>query len=171
MKAGFWKWSLEVYGQNTVSQKLIQLQDTLDLNVNIVLWCMWTATQFNEMPEIVLRKAIASTQPWNNEVTTSLRKARRHMKNAPDEGGDLIKAVKRAELLSERIEQEKLQHFAQNNLSYCRVIDPISQARNHLAHYLRLTGVTQKTGYSAALIEALLTAIFTPERSVNKVSK
>ncbi len=120
----FWHWSEDVYAQKGVSALLLQMQDDFGLNVNLLLWSIWTAQHYGEAPKPVIKEAGATIDAWNTDVCQNLRRARRALKTPPkaadnDLAQALRKKVKKAELDAEEIEQKILQtiakqHFKEN---------------------------------------------------------
>lgn len=112
---GFWDWSNGVYRLAGVADRLIALQDAHRLDVNLVLWCVWTGLTRGAAKPKAVRKALAASEDWNSQVVKPLRAARKALKSAPDEadGADALKKkVKEAELDAERIEQSLLESLA-----------------------------------------------------------
>lgn len=83
MIADFWSWSLAAYRREGVEAALLELQDRYDLSVNILLWCIWCAQDFAELPDIAIRKAADLSEQWTRAVTGPLRTARRALKTPP----------------------------------------------------------------------------------------
>jgi len=156
----FWRWSLKTYEYDGVSEKLILLQDQFDLNVNILLWTSWCATSFNSIPEFALRQAIEATQPWNEQVTTSIRTARIHSKKINTQPPEFYDILKKAELLAEKFEQDCLENLATKFLTCTNNPSPHKVARSNITRYLTLTNISRKPGFSVELIESLLGSIF-----------
>jgi uncharacterized protein (TIGR02444 family) len=161
----FWDWSLDHYGREGVSSLLLRLQDEFGFNVNIALWCCWCGEQFETMQDIVLRKAIDEMSRWNDNVTSNLRAARRHIKadsHADDAERDVLrKQIMDAELAAEHIEQATLQKLAETALTKAKEVqDRSARARRNLASYAALMGAASKKGFTVSLLETLIGNIF-----------
>lgn len=161
----FWSWSLSHYGRDGVSSLLLQLQDDFGFNVNIALWCCWCGEDYESMQEIVLRKAIDETLRWNENVTSNLRAARRHIKaesvQDDSERESLRTRIMDAELAAEHIEQTSLQKLAEKALTKANnEANRAARARRNLASYAALLGAASKKGFTVSLLESLIGNIF-----------
>ncbi len=163
----FWTWSTSAYERRGVAAALLRLQDDAGLNVNILLWCLWCAQRYGEIPDLVIRKAADITAHWSADVTESLRRARRALKSPPaqadaDAAKALRKTLKKAELDAEEIEQAMLERLAADQLA---APDELSEdeskacARRNLASYAALAGAASREGFSVELLDALVTAM------------
>lgn len=162
MSAAFWDWSIEAYAQDGVAPDLIDLQDRFALNVNVLLWCVWCAARFAEIPELVLRKAADLSVHWTRDVTAPLRAARRALKAPPRQvsGADadaLRDQVQATELRAEKIEQEMLVTLAEESLHRVDTIaDAATRARRNLARYVSLSGAPRQPGFSMLPLDRLV---------------
>lgn len=164
MSAAFWDWSLKTYDQLDVARRLLALQDQLGLNVNILLWCCWSASRRLEVSELALRKAVDIASQWTGNVAGPLRAARTALKTPPAEAeaepvAALRRAVKDAELEAERIEQAMLARIE---------VEPSDEeapmlSRRALARYAGLAGAVRRPGFSTLLIDDLVRAVFRAE--------
>lgn len=161
----FWNWSLDRYRREGVEDLTLRLQDAFGFNVNIVLWCCWCGENYRDAPALVLRKAIDDLNRWNAHVTGPLRSARRYLKREPglsDTGETLRAEIKKLELVSEKIEQTRLQHLAARELSP-KPGDGAARARRNLAAYAGLIGAAHKKDFTTSLLENLIALIFAPQ--------
>ena len=165
MTSSFWDWSLEHYQQKAVSSTLLKLQDDAGLNVNLLLWCLWCARDYEQIPELVLRKAHDLTSRWSADLAISLRQVRRALKSPPkqadaDKAKALREVIKKAELSAEEIEQLMLENLAEENLK--PVGDTVGyeqRARRNLVSYATLAGASRSVGFSVGLLESLVESI------------
>jgi len=108
----FWQFSLSIYGQADVAEECLALQETIGIDVNVLLFCAWLGTR-----GIVLRKediaaASETVEAWSKNVVRPLRGVRQRMKGLyNNEFADLRERVKALELEAEQVEQAIL--FAQ----------------------------------------------------------
>ena len=160
MTADFWTWSLSTYRHRDVQETTIKLQDDFDLNVNIILWCCWCASAYQELPEFALRKAIEETSKWTNSITAPIRGARRASKEQVKDNRALYEALKNVELMAEEVEQKALEEIAIDHLAPSGHETPMSMARRNLSRYVSFAGAARRPGFSVELIERLLIAIF-----------
>lgn len=162
----FWQWSLDHYAKDGVSTALLRLQDDINLNVNILLWCIWSARDYEEIPDLAMRKAHDLTTSWSSGIAQGLRQVRRALKTPPrqvdaEKAGALRKAVKKAELDAEEIEQNMLEKLAADALSISA--SPTaheSRARRNLVQYAALAGAAKHPNFGTHLLENLITSIF-----------
>jgi len=107
----FWDYSLHLYGLPGVEEACLVLQDEFDLDVNIVLLCLWTGTEgpgqltATEMTECISRGGL-----WQREVVQRLRYIRRTLKQdglgATTELVDIFRPrAQRLELEAEHVQQ------------------------------------------------------------------
>ena len=77
----FWDYSLHLYGQPGVEDACLTLQDEFDLDVNIVLFCLWTGSEGpGQLTTAELAECIARGGQWQREVVQRLRYIRRTLK-------------------------------------------------------------------------------------------
>lgn len=117
-KSEFWDFTLAIYGKEGVSPAVIALQDRHGLDVDILLFCCWTAsTSRGALDAGTIAKARGVADPWQAEVVNALRKIRRRVKDGfagtpaglPDA---LRKDILGREIDAERIEQMMLEAVA-----------------------------------------------------------
>jgi uncharacterized protein (TIGR02444 family) len=164
----FWDWSLKTYERDGVAAQLLALQDRLGLNVNILLWCCWSAERGQDVAEPALRRAMDLTAQWSSEVTGRLRAARRALKSPsaqPD--APLFAALKagiaEAELKAERVEQLMLAKIA--DALRPRRADAYGLCRRALSRYAKLAGAVERKGFSTLLLDDLARAVFPRARA------
>ncbi len=108
----FWDYSLEVYRREAVSKACLALQDRLQLDVNLLLFCCWTGDHGHQMSEEQVRRCLAATGEWQREILAPLRGLRQRLKGdleVPAERRQSLRAKLRdLELDAERIEQDVL---------------------------------------------------------------
>jgi uncharacterized protein (TIGR02444 family) len=101
-----WDFACALYRRPKVAPLCLCLQDDYSLNVNLVLWCVWLATQGLQLTEARLQQAQQLIAEWDSRYTQQLRRLRRQLKiEAPV--FDLLEAelytqIKCAELLTEQ---------------------------------------------------------------------
>jgi uncharacterized protein (TIGR02444 family) len=109
----FWKFSLATYARPGVSEACLELQETAGVDVNVLLFLLWLATNRRRVDAQDVSAIVKLVEPWRRDVVGPLRLARRASKDCPpgfDAGAvaSLRLAVKRAELEAERLQQEAL---------------------------------------------------------------
>ena len=79
-----WDFVLGYYRQPGVSEAAIGLQDTLGLDVNMVLFLMWLAAQKRSLSVADIKSVGEKSRPWQHSVVVPIRAIRRLLKeNAP----------------------------------------------------------------------------------------
>lgn len=108
----FWDYSLEVYQREAVAKACLALQDRLQLDVNLLLFCCWTGEHGHQLSEEQVRRCLAATAEWQHEILAPLRGLRRRLKGeleVPAERRQALRArLRDLELDAERIEQDLL---------------------------------------------------------------
>ncbi len=128
------------------------------MNVNLVLWCLWSAQGFAEPDTATLRRAIEIAGQWEGAVVAPLRQVRRRLKAGFDGAGvdQLREDVKALELRAEREVQSMLEALAQKQLTPANCGDRSGRARRSLASYARTSGAARSAGFSISLLEDLI---------------
>lgn len=75
-----WNYSTQIYQLAGVESSCLNLQNTFDTDVNILLYCCWLAEQGIELGTQDIPQLIAATQPWQTSMIQPLREARKMMK-------------------------------------------------------------------------------------------
>ena len=105
-----WHYSLSLYAHEEVKQLCIRLQDCYGINVNIVLWCCWYASELGQFNQEFLDTILADNEPWNTQVTCQLRQARQWLRN--NHQNELVQPFRQQlvqlEITSEAFQQEQL---------------------------------------------------------------
>ncbi|MEE8435964.1 MAG: TIGR02444 family protein [bacterium] len=107
----FWNFSLAVYNRPGVPEACLRLQDECGADVNLVLFILWQACEGREMTPRGVAEIEAAVGDWPAEVVRPLREVRRWLKKNPladDRSGALRDEVKKLELDSERLQQERM---------------------------------------------------------------
>jgi uncharacterized protein (TIGR02444 family) len=77
----FWDYSLQLYASPGVEEACLVLQDEFDLDVNIVLFCLWSGTEGpGQLTAAEITECIARGGRWQREVVRRLRYIRRTLK-------------------------------------------------------------------------------------------
>lgn len=109
--AEFWQFSLSVYAQPGVPAACLELQETQDTDVNILLFCCWMARRGLPLSEQKCKDVMQITQSWRLDVVRPIRAIRRHV-GALDRSDILVgkayETLKTCELRLEQIQQTML---------------------------------------------------------------
>jgi uncharacterized protein (TIGR02444 family) len=113
----FWKFSLGYYRGAGVSEACLELQDRCGVDVNVVLFLLWMASQERVVPPDQVKRLADKVRPWQTDVIGPIRSLRRMLKSdAPllDKGAaELFRTrIKALELESERLQQEAMYALA-----------------------------------------------------------
>ncbi len=80
--ARFWNHSVALYGKAGVEAACLALQDDCGLDVNILLFCCWTAAEgAPALGEDRLARAIDAQRSWRQRAIAPLRAVRRDLKS------------------------------------------------------------------------------------------
>jgi uncharacterized protein (TIGR02444 family) len=113
----FWTFSLGYYRGAGVSEACLELQDNCGVDVNVVLFLLWMATQKRRLAADQIKLVADKVRPWQADVIGPIRALRRMLKtDAPllDKGSaELFRTrIKAIELESERLQQEAMYAMA-----------------------------------------------------------
>jgi uncharacterized protein (TIGR02444 family) len=84
--------AITVYRQPEVADACLTLQESMGLDVPILLYCAWFGCFYGEMKEAVLFQAIEVSTSYANSVVKPLRHTRRWMKDATQSRSGLLTA-------------------------------------------------------------------------------
>jgi len=111
---GVWDFSLSIYGEPEVEQACLLMQDKLDVDINLLLTCLWMAVSgrgrlsLEELDDLEAQVAF-----WRDEIIIPLRQVRKRLKDVSRIGGQIHKSLKKAvsscELDAEQVEQQMLE--------------------------------------------------------------
>ncbi len=109
----FWTFSLSLYRSAGVPAACIALQDGQGVDVNLLLFGLWLASEGRAISAHDLAAADAQVADWRNEAVIPLRGVRRLLREPPAiVAGDAVAVlrdrVKAVELEAERLQQEAL---------------------------------------------------------------
>jgi uncharacterized protein (TIGR02444 family) len=109
----FWTFSLGYYRGAGVSEACLELQDNCGVDVNVVLFLLWQASQKRHVASADVKALADKVRPWQVEVIGPIRALRRKLKSdAPllDKGSaELFRTkIKAIELESERLQQDAM---------------------------------------------------------------
>ncbi len=165
----FWSYSTAIYPD--ISQECLFLQDTHNLDVNIVLFCCWVGRLGKILGVRKLTKIQEIVAPMRHNVTSPLRGVRGYLKgnNSIPDAKTLMQNILKIELEAERSEQTLIVYTAETlgilessdefNYSNCTLIN--------LQSYFELTN-TQIDGATLNALLGLMIGVFpsTPKEIV-----
>jgi uncharacterized protein (TIGR02444 family) len=155
----FWTFSLSFYRQAGVSEACLELQDRFGVDVNIVLFLLWSATLRRRLEVGEIRALADRVRAWQNDVVVPIRNLRRFLKTPPpllDEGtAELFRTkIKAVELESERLQQEAMSALALS-LHYEPADTVEEAARTNVANYQSAIGLQ----FAIPAVETLVNAL------------
>ncbi|CAN0405638.1 unnamed protein product, partial [Phaeothamnion confervicola] len=112
-----WQFSLAFYARPTVADACLQLQDSAGVDVNLLLYLLFIATQNRQVDCNDVARLDALVKTWREQAVLPLRTLRRRLKTGieplPAASTDVLRsAIKRSELEAEHIEQDLLEQLA-----------------------------------------------------------
>ena len=170
MPAGgaFWHFSLAVYRREGVEEACLGLQDDVGLDVNLLLFCLWTGSRGQSLEAGTLAGLTASTGLWQAEVVAPLRRVRRWLKTQATIDGPAAEALRQA-IKSSELEAEALEHqLLESQLSSpVKEPSPEAAAANLLA-YLVAKSITIDDRIKQHFIKLLSSSFENiPEEKIN----
>jgi uncharacterized protein (TIGR02444 family) len=108
----FWRFSLDVYAAPGVEAECLALQETHDIDVNLLLFCAWAGAEKRQRVAAAdLEGLDEAVRTWRETVVKPLRSVRRAIKALVQRDPalhELRKRIAADELEAERIEQATL---------------------------------------------------------------
>lgn len=153
----FWQFSLRFYRLPKVAEACLVLQDRAGVDVNLLLYLLWVATQFRRLTAADVAALEARIAPWRQAAVIPLRNIRRALKSPPAlpaaaEAEAFRNRIKAVELEAERLQQEAMFGLP---LPGAQAPDRAGAAAANVAAYAAMLGVTFLPG----AVETLLAAI------------
>ena len=113
----FWDFSVRTYRQRGVADACIALQDERGVDVNLLLFCLWTGATRGPFDDQIFESALTFSRLWSDNVVAALRDVRRWMKVdgcsdtivATDRCMSLRDEVKQVEFKAERLQEDTLE--------------------------------------------------------------
>ncbi len=162
----FWDFSLEVYMTEGVSAACLTLQEALHVDVNVVMFCLWTgASGRGAMTAAEIATLVDTVETWHERVVKGLRAVRQLMKGglppAPTELSEpLRRRIAKSEVDSEHVEQLMLAAAVQRTADPARpAAQRAADAAANVAGYLRAIGARADADH-ATTVAAILKVAF-----------
>jgi uncharacterized protein (TIGR02444 family) len=154
----FWRFSLKFYGQTGVSDACIALQDGSGVDVNLLLFLFWLASERQALAADEVKKLDATIKSWREFTIIPIRDTRRKLKGAktfvdPAKQEALRDKVKAVELEAEKLQQEALYAFTQSG-PLGKPAEPPAAARGNVAAFERAMGAS----FPKASVDVLVNA-------------
>jgi uncharacterized protein (TIGR02444 family) len=144
-KSPFWQFSIKFYAVPRVAEACIALQDHAKVDVNVLFYLLWNATQgraFNAADVGEIERRIG---PWREMAVVPIRNIRRALKSppeaiAPEAAESLRTRIKAVELEAERLQQEALYGLAQTSRLGRPAPSKADAARDSISSYQGVIG-------------------------------
>jgi uncharacterized protein (TIGR02444 family) len=159
----FWRFSLKFYRQGGVSEACIELQDRFGVDVNLLLFLVWLASDDRQLSAEEVRMLDDNVRDWRNLTIVPIRDVRRRLKGAetlvdPGVQEAFRNKVKTVELEAEQLQQEALYTFAKSGPLGTEALPPVAALAN-IAAYESVLGVSFPKASVAALAKAFAAVI------------
>src|SRR5580658_1259209 len=154
----FWRFSLAFYRQTGVSDACIALQDGCGIDVNLLLFLFWLASEGRQLSADDAKKLDEQVRSWRELTIIPIRDVRRKLKGAatlvePGKQEAFRNKVKAVELEAERLQQEGLYAVTQAG-PLGKPAEPPAAARGNVAAYERAMGAS----FPKASVDVLVNA-------------
>jgi uncharacterized protein (TIGR02444 family) len=139
-KSPFWRFSVKFYAVPGVAPACIELQDRAGVDVNVLFFLLWNATQQRAFSGDEVAEIERQVSDWREMTVVPLRAVRRALKSppaaiAPDVAEGFRTRIKSVELEAERLQQEALYELAQSVRLGHPARSQIEAARGSVAAY------------------------------------
>jgi len=136
----FWQFSLKFYAVPGVAPACIALQDEAGVDVNLLFFLLWSATQRRTLTESEVKDLDRMIGSWRDTAVIPLREMRRALKSPPKAfAADAAEAfrtrIKQLELEAERLQQEAMYGLAQSGRFSRTASTPVEAARASIGAY------------------------------------
>jgi uncharacterized protein (TIGR02444 family) len=154
----FWRFSLGFYRHPEVASACIELQDQAGVDVNILLFLLWSATLKRILPKGELEDLEGKIGAWRVAAVIPLRELRRALKIpppaiAPGAAEAFRTRVKAVELEAERLQQQTMYDLAPT-LDFEPASSALVAARANVAAYAAIC----TKPFPPAAVETILAA-------------
>lgn len=158
----FWDFSLGVYMSDGVGAACLELQDAHELDVNVLLFCMWQgASGCGALNAADMKTVLAAVEEWHHDVVRALRAVRVRMKGGmPPAPADLTESlrqrIQKAEIDCEHTEQLMLAgaivREADDSLSHeARLADAVANLAEYFSAIGRVAGEADRANIAHML--------------------
>ena len=140
----FWRFSLNFYRQAGVSDACIALQDGCGVDVNLLLFLLWLASEGRQVSPQDVKQLDDKVRSWRELTIVPIRDTRRKLKGAatlvePGQQEAFRNKVKAVELEAEQLQQQALYGFSKS-ASLGAQTAPKAAARANIAAYEQAGG-------------------------------
>jgi uncharacterized protein (TIGR02444 family) len=144
-KSPFWRFSVQFYAVPGVAPACIELQDRASVDVNVLFFLLWNATQNRALDNAEVAELDRTIGAWRDMAVVPLREVRRALKSpppvmAPEAAEGFRTRIKQVELEAERLQQEAMYDLAQTGRFGRPAANPREAARTSVDAYQALLG-------------------------------
>ena len=144
-KSPFWRFSIKFYGMPGVAAACIELQDQAKVDVNVLFFLLWNATQGRALNADDVAKVESMIGPWREMAVVPIRNVRRALKSppavmTPEAAEGFRTRIKAVELEAERLQQEALYELAQSSRLGQPAASPAKAAQTSVDAYQGVIG-------------------------------
>ena len=144
-KSPFWRFSVKFYAEPGVAAACIELQDRAQVDVNVLFFLLWNATQGRALNAGEVEQIEHAIGPWRDIAVVPIRNIRRALKSPPavmtaDAAESLRTRIKAVELEAERLQQEALFGLSQSGRLGRPAASAIEAARDSVSSYQGVIG-------------------------------
>ena len=144
-KSPFWRFSVKFYAVPGVAAACIELQDRANVDVNILFFLLWNATQNRALGPADVAEVERTIGPWRDMAVVPIRNVRRALKAPPtampaSAAEGLRTRIKAVELEAERLQQEALFDLAQSGRLGQPAASAMAAARTGIDAYQGVLG-------------------------------
>jgi uncharacterized protein (TIGR02444 family) len=144
-KSPFWQFSIKFYAVPGVAQACIELQDQAKVDVNILFFLLWNATQGRTYKKADVAEVERLIGAWRDMTVVPIRNVRRALKMPPavmtTEAAEGFRTrIKAVELEAERLQQEALYELAQSSRLGQPAASPAKAAQTSVDAYQGVIG-------------------------------
>ncbi len=142
-RSPFWTFSLKFYAAPGVAPACLALQDEAGVDVNVLLFFLWQATQKRTYDEADAAEIERLAGGWREMAVVPLRAVRRALKSPPplvpaETAEGFRTRIKSAELEAERLQQEAMFALAQSGRFGRPAASADEAARGSVSAYQRV---------------------------------
>ena len=139
-KSPFWRFSIKFYQVPGVAPACIELQDQAGVDVNVLFFLLWLATQSRALNKEQVAEIERSIGAWREMAVVPIRNVRRALKSPPPvmsaEAAEGFRTrIKAVELEAERLQQEALFQIAERGPPGSAAGSPIEAAKASVSAY------------------------------------
>jgi uncharacterized protein (TIGR02444 family) len=144
-KSPFWRFSVKFYAVPGVAPACIELQDQAKVDVNVLFFLLWNATEKRALSAVDVAEVERSIGAWRDMTVVPIRNVRRALKSPPpvmaaDTAEGFRTRIKAVELEAERLQQEALYDMAQSGRLGQSAGSAIEAARISVSAYQGVIG-------------------------------